>query len=183
MMKLVSLQGKTLFEGRFSTLRRCVEAAIDDNIDLTGVNLRRARLRHACLDGGRLAGACLWGAQLAHAQMSGADFTGADFRLSDLKDACLAQSSCRGCDFRGAYFTGAIVRDSYFDAAEFSCPSIFSVPWEEAASLKGAVYWHKGEVPCALSRAPLVISGLPRRVVMMQNHVLIGTELRSGFAK
>lgn len=168
-----------LFEGRFTTLRRCVEAAIHDNIDLTGVNLRGGMLRHACLDGARMRGACLWGAQLEKVQMSGGDFTGADFRTAYLKEACIAQSSCEGCDFRGAYFTGAIVRDSYFDAAEFSCPSIFTVPWEEAAGLHGAVYWHRGEVACALSKVPLVISGLPRRIVMMENHVLIGNELRA----
>ena len=168
-----------MFEGRFATVRRCVEAAVATGIDLNGVNLRGAMLRHAMLDGACLRGACLWGARLEGVQMAGGDCRGADLRAAAMKDACLAESDFSGGDFRGAYMGGVIVRAARFDACEFSCPSIFTVPWEEAASLHDAVYWHRGEIPCALTGAPLVISGLPQRVVMMPHHVLVGMALHS----
>lgn len=181
-MILTDTQGKTLYEGRFATVRRAVEAAVREGVDLSGVNLRRAMLRHAALDGAQMRGACLWGAILDHAQMTGADVTAADFRAAQMKEACLAESLCRRADFRGAYLQGAIVRDGIFAGAQFSCPSAFAVPWEDAKNLKGATYWHRGETPCALSRAPVVIGGLPRRVVVMDAHVLVGADLHP-FAK
>lgn len=176
-MKLTDLQGKILYEGRFTTIRRAVEAAVRDGADLSGANLRRAMLRHAVLDGAVLKGACLWGATLDHAQMTGADLSHADCRAAQMKEICLAESICRRTDFRGAYLQGAIVREGVFIAAQFSCPSVFSVPWEEAGDLNDATYWHRGETPCPLTRSPIVIGGLPRRVVVMDAHVLIGTDL------
>ncbi len=176
-MEIKSIQGNILFNGRFATLRRAVEAAVRDRVDLAGADLRRAFLRHAVLDGARLAGACLWGARLDGAQMAGGDFIGVDFRTAHMKEACLAESVCTDADFRGAYVPGLIVRDADFSGARFSCPTVFTVPWEEAASLDGAVYWHRGETACPLSRRPIVVSGLPRRVVVMQDHVLIGGDL------
>lgn len=178
-MKLQSLNGQTVFEGRFTTIRRAVESAIQDNVNLAEVNLRGAMLRHACLDGANMRGACLWGAQLSYAQLCGGDFTAVDFRATQMKDACLAESTFTAGDFRGAYLKGAIVRHSVFDHCQFSCPSIFTVPWEEAQRLTGAVYWHKGEIECPLSSVPVVISGLPQRVVMMERHILVGTQLQA----
>ncbi len=176
-MKLTSLKGKTLYEGRFTTVRRAVEAAVRDGVDLSGVNLRRAMLRHAVLDRAVMNGACLWGAILDHAQMGGGDFTGADMRMAQMKEACLAESHWRQADMRGAYMTGAIVRAGDFRGAQFSCPSVFSVAWEEAEDLRGAIYWHRGETKCALSRSPIVVGGLSRRVVVMDSHVLVGADL------
>lgn len=176
-MELMSVDGEILFEGRFVTIRRAVEAAVKDGVDLSGVNLRGAMLRHACLEGASMEKACLWGARLDGAQMTGGYFTRADFRAAQMKEACLAESDCTYADFRGAYLPGLIVREGIFTKAQFSCPSTFSVPWEDAVRLDGAVYWHRGETPCPLSRRPVVVSGLARRVVVMDSHVLVGTDL------
>lgn len=178
-MILTDIQGKTLYEGPFATVRRAVEAAVREGVNLSGVNLRRAMLRHAALDGAALKGACLWGAILDHAQLAGADLSAADCRVAQMKEICLAESLCPHVDFRGAYLQSAIVRDGVFTGSQFSCPSVFSVPWEEAGDLKGATYWHCGETPCPLSRSPIVIGGLPRRVVVMDAHILVGGDLHS----
>lgn len=176
-MQLLSNQGKILYEGRFTTIRRAVEAAVREGVDLTGINLRRAMLRHAALDGAKLKGACLWGAILDHAQLCAADLSLADCRAAQMKETCLAETLCRRTDCRGAYMAGAIVRDGDFTGAQFSCPSAFSVAWDEARILRGATYWHRGETPCPVSRSPIVIGGLPRRVVVMDAHVLVGGDL------
>lgn len=164
----------TLYEGRFQTIRRCVEAAVADRVDLSGADLRNANLRHARLDGAVMRDACLWGAKLSHADMAEADFSGSDFRAACLKETCLAESILNGCDFRGARLSGAIVSGAHFSGARFSCPSMFTVRWSEARTLKDAVYWHHGEIPCALDRAPLVIFGLGRDIVFLEDHVLHG---------
>jgi hypothetical protein len=83
--------GATLFEGRFDTMRMCVEAA------------RRSR---ADLSGAYLSGADLSGAYLSRADLSGADLSGADLSGAYLSGGCVAtgapaRAACRrdGYDF------------------------------------------------------------------------------------
>lgn len=167
-------EGSVLFEGRFMTIRRCVEAAIREGVDLSNVDLRGANLRHAHLDDAKMRGACLWGTILDYADMSGGVFEGCDFRTASLKETCLAESSLQGADFRGAYFSKTIVVESDFSNTQFSCPSIFSLRWCEAKTLAGAVYWHKGEVPFDLSGVPLSVQGPEGHIVCLDDYILEG---------
>ncbi|MCB1529719.1 MAG: pentapeptide repeat-containing protein [Rhodospirillales bacterium] len=169
--------GKILFEGRFPTIRRCVEQAVYEKTDLSHVDLRGMNLRHSNLDGAKMRGACLWGALLDYADMSGGVFERCDFRAASLKETCLADSALRGADFRGAYFSKTIVADSDFSKTQFSCPSLFSLPWHEAKTLEGAIYWHKGEVPCDLSGGPVSLQGPEGQVVYLNDHILAGGTL------
>lgn len=181
-MKIIHVEsGKTLYEGRFSTIRRCVEAAVLDRVDLSGADLRKANLRYAMLDGALMEGACLWGAQLSYADMSEGDFSGSDLRTACLKDICLAQSLLVRCDMRGSYMKGAIVTDSDFTGAQFSCPSMFAVRWSEARSLAGATYWHQGEKACAMNTAPVVVTGMAQDMVFLDRHILCDGVLSRSF--
>ena len=156
-MFLKSISGEILYEGPFKTARRCIEAAVREKVNLSEANLRGVNLRYARIDEARLHGACLWGADLTHADCAGACMTQTDMRATTLKDACLAESDFSDADFRGAYFENTIIRAGIFDRARFSCPSVFSCDWEEAGSLRAAIYWHLGEIACALPiHLPLV---------------------------
>ena len=63
--------GAVRFEGRFGSLRLCVEAAVSARANLAGANL----------DGANLAGANLAGAYLARANLAGANLARAKVRL------------------------------------------------------------------------------------------------------
>lgn len=174
-MYLKSIDGKILFEGRFSCVKKGLEMAVEAGIPLPKINLRHANLMGAQIDHAIMPQACFWGANLNGANMSEGTFEGSDFRTANLVDTCLAESSLEGSDFSGAYFSRAIIREAVLSNTRFSCPSIFSIDLAEASDLQGAIYSHMGEEDCDLSHAPLVIKGLPKTLIFMDDTVLVGT--------
>lgn len=177
-MYLKSVSGKILFEGRFSNVRKGLEMAVIDKCDLTGINLRQANLSGAHIDGANMPRACLWGANLGGADLSEANLEAADLRTANLLDTCLAEAYCHGADFSGAYFSRTIFRDTDLSNTRFSCPSFFTTELSEVRSLENAIYCHLGEVDCDLSHAPLIIRGLKKPLVFMDDSVLVGQDIK-----
>ncbi len=176
-MYLRSVSGKIIFEGRFASIKQGVEMAVEKGANLEGINLRQANLSGALIDRAKMRGACFWGANLNGADMSDGLFEGSDFRAANLLNTCLAESNCHQTDFSGAYFSCTIFDGTDLSSARFSCPSIFSVNLVEAKTLQDAIYSHLGEVDCDLSHAPLIIRGLKRPMIFMDDSVLVGTDL------
>lgn len=177
-MYLMSTKGKILYEGRFPSIRKGVEMAIEDHCILDDINLRKANLAGAHMDGARMKNACFWGANLGNANMAEGDFTGADFRTANCLDTCFAESNCHNANFSGTYFSRTIFRSADLSSTRFSCPSIFSIDLYDVKTLEGAIYSHLGEVDCDLSHAPLIIRGLQKPLIFMDDSVLIGTDLQ-----
>lgn len=151
-MELYTIQGKLLFATRAPSIKRTLEEAVRRKLNLDDVNLRRAKLKGAKLDGLRAQGACLWGADLSDCDLAEADLSYADCRMASLLDTCLAGAYCTAADFSGAYFSRTLMEGAYFSQCRFSCPSILSQSLHLCASLEQAVYWHRGERPCALDK-------------------------------
>jgi len=176
-MRLKSVTGEVIFEGYFHTVKRAVEAAVQEYVCLNNVDLRNANLSQANLDGAQMKGACLWGANLTDVNMAGAEMIGADCRKALLQECCLAESNCSKIDFRGSYFSRTIVTQTNLSNTKFSCPSVFSLNFQDVKTLKDAVYSHRGEVDCDLSVPPIMIHGLPKNIILMKDKVIIGTSL------
>ena len=83
--------GAVIFEGRFDTMRICVEAAWQSGANLSEANLREANLRRA-----DLSGADLRGADLSGADLHGADLSWASLRGANLSEADLSEANLRG---------------------------------------------------------------------------------------
>lgn len=177
-MYLKSIEGKILYEGRFSSVKKGIEMAVEEKRDLSGINLRYANIAGAQIDGVQMAGACFWGANLNGANMASGNFEGCDFRTANFLDTCLAESNCQKADFSGAYFSRTIFRQADLSKTRFSCPSIFSIDLPEVETLEGAIYSHLGETDCDLSHAPLIIHGLKQPMVFMDDSVLVGTDIQ-----
>ena len=177
-MYLKSIKGKIIFEGRFSSVRQGVELAVEAGENLNEINLRQANLAGAQMDGAQMDRACFWGANLNATNMAAGHFNKADFRTAHFLDTCLAESQCAGADFSGAYFSRTIFRAADLSKTCFSCPSIFLADLSDVKTLKAAIYSHLGEVDCDLSHAPLIIRGLKRPLVFMDDSVLVGTNLQ-----
>lgn len=176
-MYLKSISGKILFEGRFHTIKYAVEAAVQENINLDFINLRHADLKGANLDNASLKGASFWGANLEKANLTGVNLQNSDCRNANFKDCCLAESNCHQADFRGSYFSRTLFTDTDLSNTKFSCPSLFNINLSDARSLENATYIHKGEVDCDLSIPPVIIHGLPKNIILMQERTLIGNSL------
>ena len=95
------------YESDNATMKKAVEAAVDDNANLSGANL----------SGADLSGADLSGADLSGADLSGANLSGADLRDADLRDADLRDADLRDADLRDADLSGAAIyySDGNFD--------------------------------------------------------------------
>lgn len=177
-MYLKSVDGKILYKGRFSSVKQGVEMAVSDGVALDGINLRQANLAGALMDKAKMAGASFWGANLKGADMSEGDYTGTDFRTANLLDTCFAEALCENANFDGAYFSRTILRGADLSYTRFSCPSIFSVDLVEVSSMEGAIYSHLGEVDCALSHAPIIIHGLQKPLIFMDDVALVAGKIQ-----
>lgn len=173
-MYLKSVTGRILYQERFSSVKKGVEMAVEEKINLSGIDLRHANLANAQIDGAQMNGACLWGANLNEANLAEGTFEQADFRTANCLGTCLAEANCTGADFSGSYFSRTICRDTDLSDTRFSCPSLFSINLHEVRTLKGAIYSHWGEVDCDLSHAPLVIRGLEKPLIFMDDCLLFG---------
>lgn len=177
-MYLKSVDGKILYEGRFSSVKQGVEMAVSDGVVLDNINLRQANLAGVDMDKAKMAQACFWGANLKGADMSDGDFTKADFRTANFLDTCLVDTFCAGANFDGAYFSRTILRGADLSQTRFSCPSIFTTDLVEVRAMEGAIYSHLGEVDCALSHAPIIIRGLQKPLIFMDDVALVGGKIK-----
>ena len=85
------------YESDNATMKKAVEAAVDDNANLSNADLRGADLSDA-----NLSGADLSDANLSNADLSDANLSGADLSDANLSNANLSDANLRGADLRGA---------------------------------------------------------------------------------
>ena len=149
-MIIRNINGAVIAHSDEKTLRRAAEYCVMQNMDLSGADFRGGRLRGAALDGMRGKDACFWSA----------DLTNSDLGLADL---------------RGAYFSSTILEGAVLDGAKISCPSFWSCDLQNIKSMHGLIYSHRGEVDISLNRPPLVVRGLPQRLVLLPGFCLWGS--------
>jgi hypothetical protein len=176
-MIIRSVQGSILYKSNKISFKTALEEAVERGVDLSHGDFRGQKLYQANLDGIMAPGACLWGADCRGADMAGADLRDADLRNIDFKECCLAQSDLVGANLSGSYFNNTVLRAANLEGTIFSCPSLFSCDLGEAANLHRAVYCHRGEISISLHKAPVVIHGLNRCVVIFGESVLWGSEM------
>ena len=98
------------YESDNATMKKAVEAAVDDNADLSGADLRDADLSGANLRDADLRDADLRDADLSGANLSGANLSGANLRDADLSGANLSGAAIYYSDgnfdvnYRRGYF-------------------------------------------------------------------------------
>ena len=93
------------YESDNATMKKAVEAAVDDNANLRDADLRDADLRDANLRDADLSGADLRDADLRDANLSGADLRDADLSGADLRDAAIYYSDGNfDVNYRRGYF-------------------------------------------------------------------------------
>jgi hypothetical protein len=126
-----------LFEGRFDTMRLCVEAAMKADANLAGAYLARANLAGANLAGAYLAGAYLAGANLAGASLADANLAGANLARADLADASLARAYLAGANLAGASLADANLAGANLARADLADASLARA-YLAGANLAGA---------------------------------------------
>ena len=105
------------YESDNATMKKAVEAAVDDSANLSGANLSGANLSGANLSGANLRDANLSGANLSGADLRDADLRDADLRDANLSGANLRDADLRDADLRDANLSGANLRDANLSGA------------------------------------------------------------------
>jgi len=168
---------KTLFSGDFASVCQCLETAVAQRISLQSSDLRMFSLAHANLDGADLRGANLSASNLFGANLSESDLTGATIADSDLGFACLAECRLHNVDFTNSTFASTVLTGATVSECVFSCPTALSLPFGELASIGCNTYFHDNTTPYVFAAAPVVITGLPRKIVVLDDVVLIGNRV------
>lgn len=175
-MKNISIRNRktkaVIFSGTFKSMREALEKAVSENVSLSYADLTRARLDNANLDGADLRHAGLEGASLAGANLSEADLSHANLRGVDFTTTCLCESRLVDTDFTNASFAATLITGATIDNCIFSCASALNLPFIEAKTGRNILELD-GKVTL-FSGAPMVISGLPKRVAILDTMVVIG---------
>jgi len=180
-MKNISIHhhqnGTLLFAGMYPTTRHAVEHAVSLGVSLAGANLAHANLDHATLDSGDFKGALLDDASLMGANLSEADFSHASMRHIDMSAACMAHSRFVNVDFTDTSFGATIIDGACFDGCRFNCPTALTLDFSSARL--GHNIFELDNLPLPFTAAPVVITGLPARIAILDNHTIIGHTLYS----
>jgi len=176
-MIIKSISGDTIVKTKHRTIRQTLEWCTDKGIDLSGADLRKARLSFAALDGLMAQRACFWGADFTGADIGFADLSHSDMRCANLKDVCLAESDLSQADLQGAYFCSTMMEQTRLENIILSCPSFWDCDLQGVAAFKNIVFNHLGETSIALSSLPLVVKGFIKRLVIMNDYCLWGSDL------
>jgi len=163
----------TLFQGNYPSMRHCAEAAVRAGISLAGADFLNADLSNASLDGANLRGANLNDCIMHGINLSEADLSGASAMGADLTAACLCDARLACVNFADATFGGTLITGARIEACVFSCPTFLTLPFTEAR-LGHNVYMHDNCQPMNFSVAPVVITGLPKRLAFFDTQALIG---------
>jgi len=177
LISLLNYQTKAvIFEGYFSSIKECVEEAINQKIALDYVDLSGQNLSCANMDDGSFRGANFSYSNLKDANLSECDFTNANFSYTDLTSACMAISIVKGCFFYQASFCMTDVTDAFIVNCVFSCPSALDVYFARSQQFKNNVFYAEGYGNVIMNEPPVVVHGLCRSIVFTDDMIKIGHE-------
>ncbi|MCB9983347.1 MAG: pentapeptide repeat-containing protein [Rhodospirillales bacterium] len=159
-----------LFEGRFETLKACLEQAVADRVALHCVNLRCQNLTNANLDDALMPGADFSGANLTGANMSESYFKDTNFTGTALYNTCFCDSNISACNFEDASFGATDIHGAILSQARFSTLSCFNLDFVTARAMTGCVFTNPDGTLCPMSRPPIVVRGAGNEILVQLDH-------------
>ena len=151
-----------------NTIKKTVEAAIWQQVNLRDSDLRGSNLRGSDLSGSDLRGSNLSGSDLKGSDLSGSDLRGSDLRDSDLRGSDLSGSDLRGSDLRDSDLRGSDLRGVRYN----ECTAFFALQCPEEGEF---IAWKKVKgcivkllIPAAAQRS----SATSRKCRASKAHVL-----------
>lgn len=170
--------GAALFHGRQTgNWKTTLEAAIKENIDLSGANLRGRNLAGGQYDGVRLRGADLSGANLLDSNLSECDLRDADLSGACLSAACLCESDLSGADLAFARLGDADIHHALFRETSFEGASWMSLPFGEAAEIRECTAVINDGLRLRFSGPPKVIRGFEKPILILDQAIVIGEKV------
>ena len=175
MLKFITLHTRErtpLFSGYFPDKKSCLEAAVEKGVSLGGIDLSYTMLVGANLDDADMPEADFTGANLCSANLSESTLTGSHFESTQLADCCFALSDLSGslileCRTGATDISGCNLSNCFFRG-----PEIFRLDFIKACDMTGCRYEDCGGNIVTMDRAPIVITGLHKPVILMNNIII-----------
>lgn len=156
-----------LFEGAFNRFIDYLQAAVDNNTDLSHADLRHKNLSNANLDDARLQHADFTGANLSEARLYGCNFTN-----TGLYNTCFAYADLQHSQFKYTGFGGTDITGSNISFAQFSGLSCFSLDFTHVSAMRDCLFVTENGTILRTSSPPVVVKGLkPKPIILMQNQI------------
>ena len=171
---IATIHGTALITGYYSSHAHCLGEAVARGISLAGADLSRLDLRAAELDEADLRGAVLAGANLAGANMSECDLRGCDFTHANLADTCMAFSDLQQARLLYCRIGATDITGARLDNCMLAGPESFALPFASCASMADCVYYDEDGTPHPFHHPPVVITGLPERIVITEYGIKYG---------
>jgi len=168
----------TIFFGHYPSFIKCLEDAVEQQINLEYVNLQSQNLTNANLDG----------ANMPSANMNGTNLTGANLSESNLKETiltntslyntCFAYSDLRNSDFRNASFGATMIEGCNMRNCLFSTLSCFDLDFTLTQDISGSLYAAPNGQLYKMSKHPIVLKGLLNNpVIVLDQAIKIGEKI------
>lgn len=158
--------GNPLFEGTFNSFSACLEAAVNENINLDYANLRRQNLSNANLDDARLTHADFTGANLTGANLSEARLLGANLSGTALFNTCFAYSDLQHCIFEHSEFGGTDITGTNLSFSHFAGISCFALNFTDVMNMKNCTFKDTSGRLMKTSAPPVVIFGINSKPII-----------------
>lgn len=167
--------GKDLFSGHFTSIIKCLEAAVEKNTNLSYADLRQKNLINGNFDGANMPYTLFSGSNLTGANLSEANLTGGIFDHTDLYNTCLCYSDLINCNFIDSNFGGTDIAGSDISYSKFSTFSCLDLNFTTTKNMIGCTYLSSSKEICEMSNRPIVIKGmLSSPIIVFDTTIKIG---------
>lgn len=160
------------------SMAACLEAAVDQNTNLSHANLSQMNLANGNFDGAYMPYALFSGTNLTGANLSEATLNGSIFDHTDLYNTCLCYSNLSNCDFTDSNFGGTDIAGADISYSKFSALSCLDLHFTTTENMIGCTYVNTAMEVCSMSNRPVVIKGmLSTPIIIFDTMIKVGNTL------
>lgn len=170
-IELVTIDGKSIYQGIHPSINDAIETAIRQNISLDRIDLSNSFLHHINLDGVRIENGSFKGADLTGANMSEATFSSCDFSSANLENACLCYSNFNDCNFRSSEFRDTDIAMSSLEKCDFEGFPALQLGFHTTFKMQQLTYFHFGQNH-SISAPPTLVQSGSKLLAILDNTLL-----------
>ncbi len=168
-------ENKTIFEGKYPSFIDCIEDAVNQNINLSYLNLKNKNLSNANLDGAHMPYADFKGANLIGCNLSECELQNSIFNDCTLYNTCFAYSDLINSAFLGAGFGATLIDGCNIQNCTFSTLSCFDLNFQLSRAMIGCRYIASNYKHHDMSEPPIILKGLLNTpIIILDKTIKIG---------
>ena len=172
------LNNTILFKGKFNSIADCLEAAVTDNVTLTGLDISFINLTNANLDNATFINCNFRNTNLCGANLSECRIIESDFTNALLCNTCICETELIKNDFTMTLFGATDIAGSTLENCKFSTNSSLDLNFSEARHIQNCIFECPEKTQAVFNHAPIVIKGLfKKNIAIFDGNIKIGTSL------